>query len=70
MRPNDKKSAVIYRCSAHCQAGTGEKIWKFSRRNGFYISIPGEPIVEKNTALAINSEGNTKVKELLDSLYI
>ena len=36
----------------------------------FYISIPGEPIVEKNTALAINSEGNTKVKELLDSLYI
>ncbi|AQW99278.1 DUF4303 domain-containing protein [Elizabethkingia anophelis] len=36
----------------------------------FYISIPGEPIVEKNTALAINNEGNTKVKELLDSLYI
>ncbi|KUG12173.1 hypothetical protein BEI02_17695 [Elizabethkingia sp. HvH-WGS333] len=36
----------------------------------FYISIPGEPIVEKNTALTINSEGNTKVKELLDSLYI
>ncbi|MDR2231088.1 MAG: DUF4303 domain-containing protein [Flavobacteriaceae bacterium] len=36
----------------------------------FYISIPGEPIVEKNTALAINSEGNTNVKELLDSLYI
>ena len=36
----------------------------------FYISIPGEPIVDKNSALAINSEGNTKVKELLDSLYI
>ncbi|MGJ1267601.1 DUF4303 domain-containing protein [Sphingobacterium spiritivorum] len=36
----------------------------------FYISIPGEPIVEKNSALAINNEGNTKVKELLDSLYI
>ncbi len=36
----------------------------------FYISIPGEPIVEKNSALAINNEGNMKVKELLDSLYI
>ncbi|MGJ1385852.1 DUF4303 domain-containing protein [Sphingobacterium spiritivorum] len=36
----------------------------------FYLSIPGEPIVEKNSVLAINNEGNTKVKELLDSLYI
>ena len=36
----------------------------------FYLSIPGEPIVEKNSVLAINNEGNTKVKELLDCLYI
>ncbi|MGJ1390314.1 DUF4303 domain-containing protein [Sphingobacterium spiritivorum] len=47
-----------------------KKYGKEVEEMAFYISIPGEPIVEKNSALAINNEGNTKVKELLDSLYI
>lgn len=36
----------------------------------FYISIPGEPMVEKNSALAINNKDNRKVAELLNSLYL
>ncbi|MGU3375005.1 DUF4303 domain-containing protein [Chryseobacterium sp. M5A1_1a] len=36
----------------------------------FYISIPGEPTVEKSSAIAINSKDNAKVKELLESLNI
>lgn len=36
----------------------------------FYLSIPGEPIVEKGSALAINMKNNKKLKELLDSLSV
>lgn len=36
----------------------------------FYLTIPGEPLIEKNSALSINEAGNKKVKELIDSLYI
>ncbi|MDR2236756.1 MAG: hypothetical protein LBE92_11590 [Chryseobacterium sp.] len=36
----------------------------------FYISIPGDPMVEKNSALTINRKNNKKVKELLESLSV
>ncbi|QES93926.1 DUF4303 domain-containing protein [Empedobacter brevis] len=36
----------------------------------FYLSIPGDPDIEKSSALAINHTGNAKVNELLASLSI
>ncbi|SQB27013.1 hypothetical protein [Chryseobacterium jejuense] len=36
----------------------------------FYLSIPGEPIIEKDSALVINKKSNKKLKELLDSLSV
>lgn len=69
--PERQKNLQLF-TDAMCRA-KHELVKKYGNeveKMAFYISIPGEPIVERNSALAINNKDNTKVKELLDSLYI
>ncbi|MCA5005235.1 DUF4303 domain-containing protein [Sphingobacterium bovistauri] len=69
--PIRQKSLQLYTIAM--QLAKEEIIQKYGdeiQEIAFFLTIPGEPEITKNSAIAINQPASQKVNELIESLYI